>query len=1664
MNKEDIDSSVEYAIPSRNDYGKMVPLKFFDKHRIVKVADVETVLRGSHAFTKKEAGWTKLAKKKGLFIDLSKVEYVDFTALAKIALLVEGAARHKINVVVALPFTKPRTSESAFIEHCLSSGNVAMLRASRAVEERIISRKRVQDFMLHTSFISVLEIPHVDNQVYIDYDYDSSIYGEMDDFTDSESLQHAGQHKIMNDDEYFLKKIFPFRWVKPDDQSNLLSDKQFLSNVIRMKNNLGLEAADADSIARIILAELVVNVYDHASEVEYGIICRPYALVGGIALDPDKNIAGISNIHEEAASFISLGMQSGSPVIRLIIGDSGRGIIASLSSRFDEDAKKELPDFNPPLRREEDVIFWSLNEWSTSRPKSSPFKLGTRGLWLVRQLVASYCGVMLVRSEDVLVGYGYDSQGEKAIRGDKTKPPITPGTLLDVYILTKIPKKVPAVTQYNSQGKQTADNLTSVYQWQCVPNGTQLLSDNDLASVWEEFRTINKPLIPRRVIGILDSITQSSRAAHEVIESALQTSAVLNDASAFIIIWTGITDKEIEIAVKSSNSSLKRKQSESSSTTQALWPILLINRYGHGCWVGGKPEYRETLYSLTQGVENSRANNSNAISSQVFHDNLRNIPGSYHFLNKDDERGIIARFFVDEVNIELIRKCEAILQDSVKSGHSPGVQLAPDKSVFRTPTLQYVSRWINCQILLEGTIGLPAASYALARKIERILGRRITNDEVVVRINTASSEIASRLAACLNGAEHIYALPGELDTGELPEVRRVPNGSKVILCTDLVLSSNTIIRGIAQLANWNVEVLAVTCVLDARCEKTVTVLLYGKEIPLVSLASIDIATNSFISGHCINIDPILMTPDFIGGEVESIEHDLLTEDYINKVLDTTGSEYDIRPTRILEWCASPHDGQESSALCFGHIERTVGRHFTAYVNAVELIKEDTAHGQEILGYFEKHITDWLSKRTFDEKGNQIPVLIWCPGPKSDISYTLANTVQKWIESKRSNIKFHGSPVAIPRAACYGRWVFPTEIEAFERPAHVIILDWGALTAVTVQQLMRLASISGAASVRAIVLLSQLEPGDESVLRKVKRINAVRWAIGRNERFPEQTSFALTRTRLPDVEIESSVSFISALQIGYYTPRTCPVCNMRLGLESGEENCPTDLLHKYVVKKGEMLREVDRDEAFRGPQHDLYGQSISGIDIQKVIRLKQALHIALNKTQARNLIKKSLDALHKSSLAEQIAWIRLLATETNWLKLPPLCFANLRTEIADLAFGIATNQGNLVDYKIRLQAITVLRNASKESFIAKLPELFEHGISDNNILVQILYDIFSFIQKPYHRSTVILSQLLDSLRRCKDFLSSISTTGLTYLDIEKTLDSLIRLSELFEVEASIGELDGPQLWHRLLERYKDDIVCHATSAPQRMIDIILILNDPTPGLPPYEELNSAVNAWKTCERFLSVHAVPYIRKLNDILLEYYAEELVESDQLYLRQLIGQNDMYRLGRLSEYLSRFITDPLNWNDNKLRNECRTEANWWYQLFLNPGDNFSSPRVEPAELIQWLDRCPANLLESIQNAEESLKNQYRFNCTYTPNNLDVMVFCDKPLLESSILHIIQNANEPKHKARNAVGITEVKLQCIDINEKEVSIEIKNTNSAPTDKLGKGIITVDDYVKMYQK
>ena len=167
----------------------------------------ESSLLGSHAYTKVANGWSEYARSNGLFIDLSRLEWVELSALVPLTLFAARALLDGIKVTVALPLPRPRKTEDAWIS--------SHPEYAHSIMTRVNLRIKTYSYLEYLRFVHALQHPHLCSYVgqlsiLDNYDEKSSVIEDNDEFNGPSKEFESKQL----DREYTYKLTFPLTWIQ----------------------------------------------------------------------------------------------------------------------------------------------------------------------------------------------------------------------------------------------------------------------------------------------------------------------------------------------------------------------------------------------------------------------------------------------------------------------------------------------------------------------------------------------------------------------------------------------------------------------------------------------------------------------------------------------------------------------------------------------------------------------------------------------------------------------------------------------------------------------------------------------------------------------------------------------------------------------------------------------------------------------------------------------------------------------------------------------------------------------------------------------------------------------------------------------------------------------------------------------------------------------------------------------------------------------------------------------------------------------------------------------------------------------------------------------------------------------------------------------------------
>jgi hypothetical protein len=1608
--------------------------------RILTPSEFETKLRGQSPSSKFSSGWTDRTKKEGIFIDLSRVEFADFSSLAQIALLVEGTVRHGINTTVALPLPYQRVGELRFVSQNRSEdvwGDV--------IKKRVLEREQALRFMRVSGFIDAIEVRHVPNAAQL-----LTIEREYDARAGEATEPHSGEVDRNYKFEYLLKKIFPMRWFEPQDEKNLANSKNFAKAVIEL-GKTGLEENDVEVLVGTLLHELVENVFQYANDSENGrVSCRPFALVGAIILDHGYQFKAenYQNFHQ---SFIEEITKSTSKIVRLVVGDSGKGIPQTLGKVFNSDKALEIPALtNSKVANEvEKILLWSLNRWSTSNLEQARIKRGTRGLWKVNRIVRSYHGFLTIRSEDAMVSaiHGLnDSKYDKAV----PKPRYLNGTFVDICLAPDLAAGQTVLLPATSDA--TPPKFEIIYvDVKTLPNlpddvidelVSRLATSVDGSSKCIILAVDNMPLPSKQAEGIF-------RNLQSIFGDILSKGKELANPGALTIILLNVNWRQTDSSLESANYDLdsRTNQPEKYQTPPNKNlddPILVIDQIGETRWLGGHSDTREILSSLTNQFNGETKQNITEYSQNLSPERIRQLVRDQPDIVALTENKIQLRFTARHIFEAVVSFVQNKLENTVNKGSSEGVE----KGLFRTPTLETVDTWIDVTSLLEDKNLVNLAAFALAAKLKLHLGEIRGERSVIARIDNTSSKFTDAFRKCINEETEVIPFNGGLGIFENEELTDIGLGRQVIALTDIIMTANTLKHILAKLIRWQTPAQIVACLFDARQDILTSreIECLGQKIEILTLAGISIKTETGDTAAIRNIDPVLRKP-LKQNPYQPVSHRISADDF-------------------LTWC---HEHRTSIYL--GHVEGVTGKHFLSFLNGEDTINGIGLEQEHFVQLFFESAVDWLKKLRgqsieLDELANE-KVEIWYPIPDK-FAVRIAEAMKEQFDQIGLRIKIR----MIPRAAMLGKWVFPVNVDKVAENTKIIIVDWGALTSGTIQQMMRLALEAGATAINVLVFLSQMSPDEELALTRISSFyrDEIRTNVDVFDNVetqptlfenagPHDASGPVART-----QVATNIEFFSHLDLRFYMPSECPICMLRESFQREANDCQIEMLREYAEKRQKSLKAQDRDSIFEN-NINIYGESLESGEIVELLRVWQKLNLALRFTEKRFEILTEINLLVGSNdVAGKNIWIRALSSDPNWLKVHPLRFEILRELVSTLAIEVIQDQSTPT--QVVQQALIVLRVASIFRYISELPTFFKRFLLQHETIQQLLYDIYSYLNKEVYESLETIHDIQKSLLDCKDCVLDHAA-----LEIERrveyllTLGNLLRISDFKKQQQEYRGIETVEALAYIRERYIVPMGSH-----DGVIDAMNLLysnlvkfsnyfqpsGDKSDGmLPSTSEMEKCVVWWQTCEEFLYANVLPFLDGIKELIFgHYYISKLSPEDRQQLGTITGKNSAAQATTsVSLMLQRLSQQGEQTYDIEEGSRCFDKINWWNGFFLEAdSDDKYSPRF-----IKLLKGCPSELVSRLAEAiENNRKRGYHFTSNELPQEQHIKVFCDGELLQSCVTQIIQNAFRRIEK-NNAEIRFHWSIQDDDSDNHYVWLIAKNSGSEPTSHgRGRGLVSLN--------
>ena len=1171
------------------------------------------------------------SRPRDLRIDLSMVESVEFSVLAQLLLIAEKACRSDAQLQVDLPIPTV-------------AGNLP------GDDEQVAQRRaRCLEWLRKTGFISAIRMTHLGRP-------NVEIRGLPDDQrADSDHATIAAQE---TQEEPTADWYLPFRWICPATGEQL-GQSEALAAIFNGLREMGISQRDVRLIVDAVVFELVENVACYGAEAEG--TAPPHALVAARLEAPDAPQPPVRRSHLPTGSSASI-------AIRLLVGDSGSGLVPTLSPYLPKTETSHQEDTPWASRgsHAEQTILWAFERWSTSAPKNMSARLGTRGLWRVLRLIQTNGGAVLVRSGEALAGYVNRPGDEVTVVGHSGLAAMD-GTLFDVTVL-------PQPSRLESPGivPAAADPRTTL-QWVPVrPEDPGALD------------TMRRAAVGHDIVVTIDGWGRG--VPHERLVELLGTASGLTSSSVVVVVVTGVNPLHLLDAVDAIHHA--PAPGGASREDWASHPFLLIDETGRPIWCGGPYNSRVLLDRLLSHGALRVSDYPDGMSLSRLLDQTR-------LLVRDDDTVTLALQPTDVIG-HLQHMVEDVLRAAIDEDH-PSIL----RGAFRTPTLRLTDRWIAVEELVQRTSGIATAAFLLMQKLAAEMPQGFHKDVHMVQVGPVTLQLSQAFmeSAGLDGT--VYVMADEFDSPA--GVNRIRSGTEVILCCDILLTDNSVRRAISEILSWGAVPRAVVVPIDARLYEG-PIKVHGATVPVARLVRAKIPEPQVSAGQVIDIDPVLRTPV---PRYPDQQRGLLWE-----------------TDAFLAGCT-----EQAQIIGLGHIERPAHGHFTVYLDAGRIIDSQNSFSEKVAQRMASAALEWLNEGSSIWHASGSPadarpsrqVVVCYPGHPTDYAGRLARLIVNRITP---HIALSGAvdSLAVPRSVAGSRWAFPDALDQDKLPpgCEVILTDWGCMNASTIMQLIRLASESGASRILGLVMLSQMDAHEERALTMIRSVTS-----------PPRASDARPGPQADywagDSVVPTRVRFLTALGISAVIKDNCPLCRLTAQLDGDADSgmLPSPVA-EHARRLSDQLTPVTREEALRR-EADAFGTPVRIDEAVEYVRLRGDLVAALRSTSRSQLVAEHMATLTRQprGVASHAA-IRLLTAERQWLKLPPVRFAVCRNNVAQVAYEVASDSD--AHELLRIEAVVVLASAAPDLLVDRLPRLWAASMNDHSLLLHIVYYLHRIVRR------------------------------------------------------------------------------------------------------------------------------------------------------------------------------------------------------------------------------------------------------------------------------------------------------------------------------------------------
>jgi hypothetical protein len=1619
-------------------------------------------------------GWSETALTHGVLFDLSAVQWCDLTACVHLLLVLERALKDQLPYVgLALPDSRPSPRETALKEEWIRTGHLSLIQGLADKQRRRSDALRFLEKIGFREAARCLHLPEVIRKSLVlldDFGSHPPTWTEgLAEKVDQDSKQSSPDAPFVYElNQQDMEPLHPhtfLRWIPVDiSAENMRGEAEKLgekiSRIAAHKHRTGLGRYDADTLVHVIFHELFQNAQHHAGP---GV---SHCIVGIWARKTAQLVIPEDYLMDERRFYEQWVKKHDFPLIEMAIGDSGKGILQSLRPAFElETGKLEgVPSkiASQPDYANQRLLFWSMARWSSCSSAEKKDTRGTRGLYRVKRLARSYQSLLTVRSGTLLAGWDWGGLDQPEAIYSQGRSWV-PGTLIQIRFVSQDYGKIP-------HGASPLEPEMMEYLFGQPLELSNSIHPHQLDHLRDMLSRRDPGGIRRCVILPISSLPKNAERRKTAFTELFRKLRPMANPGALVLLAMGLPPQELSIHIDSFNQQITddeqlRWAEESYDPSNPFWVLdreLCIHWAGVCMWE--LPLLRKILPDDLQLWERDTPPTA---APEAWSDEraLSDYRQQADLFAMAEDKSLTTRFTPADIRNAIVLKTTARLIDSVDLDPRREEKEHYRSGAYLTPSLQVTNGWIDVPLMvrefavfqtspsalasldalpepkdatakwqtwrnhlthiasdqfekvseieqldiesnpfrsgkrgkllkqvldcLELPLGTSMVTHALALKVRQVLSEKANGETwpgYVLREPGTMDEVSGGLRRLLGLPRRTIELPevGPLKVAE--EVWEIIENQCVLIYSDTLVSESGVMRIISQVVKQNAIPVAVACILDLRHDDQLGKPLMdaGLEIPVISLGA--------IRGFVKQTDPQQFQ------SLWQVVNPTVGASLTHSLKAAPGYRHPISEEQMFQLMV------DSQSLRFGHFILPQNRHFLFLVDPAAFL----GFPQTLEMSREAIQNEWQSFKTAlpsEQSAIEPIILLEAPG------WTLEHGLAIFGEQARSRL--HVVKKTSDRS-------FLRDLpDVSQRP--VLLLLWSSITGSSAQQFVYQLANEKAISVMVITWLCRMTPIHEEIIRGWRELAVTIPPEPQGMLIPggqDVTALPLLEYRNLPVRFR----FLARGSIPSFGSHDCPVCQQRDRIGGELKRYRSTHLRDFAERYVQATRPEDMSFMPEEPEDLIslwcnFRSDFPPIMLElrtKFERMRADTRARLEMRAELSILNLQLKDKNPSAITKACALLCLVAIETDWLKEPPLSFPRVRAEISAMALILLT--GNLLsqDDDVLLRHIIVaLRSSSKTEFARALPVLFDIYHSKTAVLEQLLYDTFSYLDQPYHRTSHYLEPMADSLEKVCDLLREQRAGGPDESDIESTVNSLSTLA----VEYLARAVDHPtpeQAWLALRQFLEMELadnhhpfgLCAKSFRYQ-------------PPKQPDETLGSirfwggVKQKWQKAKDLIQRQIAPRISVILPLLKAPYAESHfvgspVGVDRLtFLHGLSEEGGGPELLEMDQIMDRFSQQPphLGSKDWARYSQLRRMIR---EMILEPLGRTMTEGG--AVLLNFLGGCPCYLgdviypaLDSLEWTEKARTHQIPFEPT--SDELAISVFCHEEIIKDLIAETLHNA-----------------------------------------------------------